>query len=437
MSQFINHKDIDMEYSSEIDFDDAIKLPSGGSTCDIYKTRWQRRAVFVKRLKEEFRDKPIYLDAIDKEFEIGANLKHPSLPDYLCFGRDYIVMDFIDGLTLDEMIKNHDPWLANERNVVKMLRELIDVVGYLHRHNVVHCDIKPDNIMITSNGHNLVLIDLDKCYTDSLDDTSGHPGKYGLPQDEPGRMTMDFRGIAQIVERMRGEIPGFKFGRYKKFESECYKSDVSASELLELLDKRKTGSSLIAYAIFASFILIAGIIISFFYFSNPPKETTKEHNDVEVEKDSAAYVSDKVVTETSVDKPEIFQQDGHSADSGIEAVTTAELHEIAQKKAAILDDKIKPYYDKLNGRLDFLIELKKDSTVTSKQLLEEISKFDDIENELMAETWEIINETFPGISEREIWRILAYSKVYTSYKRRSAPEIREIGREIDRRRSAN
>ena len=67
MSRFLKHSD---DYSAElshgIDFDDAVKLPGGGSTCDIYRTRWQRREVFVKRLKEEFRSKPLYLDALDK-----------------------------------------------------------------------------------------------------------------------------------------------------------------------------------------------------------------------------------------------------------------------------------------------------------------------------------------------------------------------------------
>ena len=69
MSHFLNNPDrYTREYSHEIDFDDAIRLPEGGTTCDIYRTRWQRREVFVKRLKEEFLSKPLYLDALDKEF---------------------------------------------------------------------------------------------------------------------------------------------------------------------------------------------------------------------------------------------------------------------------------------------------------------------------------------------------------------------------------
>lgn len=73
MSQFLNNTD---EYSPETgtgtDFESAVRLTGGGSTCDIYRTNWQRREVFVKRLKEEYRSKPLYLDAFDKEYEVGG-----------------------------------------------------------------------------------------------------------------------------------------------------------------------------------------------------------------------------------------------------------------------------------------------------------------------------------------------------------------------------
>ena len=69
----------------------------------------------MQRLKEEFRSNPIYLDALDKEYEIGVTLKHPSLPDYREFHRDYVVMDFIDGITLSELISRKDPWLSKEK----------------------------------------------------------------------------------------------------------------------------------------------------------------------------------------------------------------------------------------------------------------------------------------------------------------------------------
>lgn len=236
MSQFLSNPDrYTRESSHEIDFDDAIRLPEGGTTCDIYRTRWQRREVFVKRLKEEFRSKPLYLDALDKEFEIGVKLRHPSLPIYHDLHRDYIVLDYIDGLTLSKMIQRNDGWLANVRNIIKMLKELVDVVDYLHRHNIVHCDIKPDNIIITSNTKNLVLIDFDKSYIDALGDTSGHPGKYGLSTADKGHASLDFYGIGRVVEKLKECVSGFTFSRFDQFLDACYGNDVNCEKLAEIL----------------------------------------------------------------------------------------------------------------------------------------------------------------------------------------------------------
>ena len=141
-----------------IDFNLATQLKTGGSTCDTYIARVNGRLLFVKRLKEEYRHKPIFLNALQKEFEVGAFLRHKSLPVYLEYDEDYISLDYIDGKPLSEMIANNDPWLADEKNVKKLLEELLDVVAYLHDKNVIHCDIKPDNIMLTYGSNNLFLI---------------------------------------------------------------------------------------------------------------------------------------------------------------------------------------------------------------------------------------------------------------------------------------
>lgn len=184
-----------------VNFSAATPLKRHGSTCDAFECTVQRRRVFVKRLKAEYRSNPLYRAAFDKEFDLGVSLSHPSLPRYVGFGGDYIVMDFIEGDTLADLIKRGDRRLKNRKFVKKLLRELTDVAKYLHNRNVVHCDIKADNIIISPYADRpATLIDLDKAYSPWLDSTHGDVAKYGCDRCADG--AIDFRGIRLIADQL-------------------------------------------------------------------------------------------------------------------------------------------------------------------------------------------------------------------------------------------
>lgn len=214
--------------SMSVDFALAKPLDRSGSTCDAYECTIQRRRVFVKRLKAEYRDNPLYRAAFDKEYDLGVSLSHPSLPRYIGFGGDYIVMDFIEGDTLADLIKRDDPRLKNRKFIRRLLIELVDVVEYLHRRNIVHCDIKADNVIVSPYDDRPVsLIDLDKAYTSWLDTTHGNAEKYGCAGCADG--AIDFRGIGKIAARL---------GQGKVARA-CKKDNVSAPGLRQLLRIRK------------------------------------------------------------------------------------------------------------------------------------------------------------------------------------------------------
>lgn len=110
-----------------VNFDLAERLPGGGTICEAYKTVLDGHIVFVKRLKREYADKASYLSALKKEFEMGAQLHHPALPDYRRFFGDYIVMDYVDGFTIADLAKNEDPWIADEDNVRNIMNPLVSL----------------------------------------------------------------------------------------------------------------------------------------------------------------------------------------------------------------------------------------------------------------------------------------------------------------------
>lgn len=97
------------------------------------------------------------------EAKILWGLNHPNLPAFTGFftenQRYYLVMEYIDGMTLEELLqRNGGPF--SERRVLGWARQLCDVLEYLHSQNppIIFRDIKPGNIMLTRSNH-IKLID--------------------------------------------------------------------------------------------------------------------------------------------------------------------------------------------------------------------------------------------------------------------------------------
>lgn len=134
------------------------RVGSGGMSV-IYKAQDMLlgRIVAVKMLHEGFAGDADFLQRFRQEAYSAAGLQHPNIVIVHDIGQDgnrqYIVMEFVQGRTLKEIIRQY-----NAEGHIMPIQRMLDLtvqicagVGYAHRAGLVHCDVKPQNVIVTND----------------------------------------------------------------------------------------------------------------------------------------------------------------------------------------------------------------------------------------------------------------------------------------------
>lgn len=127
-----------------------------GGMAIVYKAHdnMLNRTVAVKVLRPEFKQDEEFIKRFDVEAKASAGLNHPNIVGVYDVGvhegYHYIVMEYIDGVTLKELISKNGrlPW----RKALKYASQICSALAHAHARKVVHRDIKPHNIMVTQDG---------------------------------------------------------------------------------------------------------------------------------------------------------------------------------------------------------------------------------------------------------------------------------------------
>ncbi len=134
-----------------------VELVGAGGMATVYRGEdlLLERTVAVKFLREPFASDPAFRERFLGEARAAARLDHPDIVRIYDVGEDegnhpYIVMEIVEGEDLKTSIRRDGPLSVNQ--ALNLTRQICAGVGLAHRAGIVHCDLKPQNILVTYEG---------------------------------------------------------------------------------------------------------------------------------------------------------------------------------------------------------------------------------------------------------------------------------------------
>ncbi|WP_289291747.1 protein kinase domain-containing protein, partial [Sporofaciens musculi] len=135
---------------------EVLSKVGAGGMADVYKgrDRMLNRYVAIKVLKKEYKEDENFVRKFRSEAQAAAGLIHPNIVNVYDVGEDrglyYMVMELVEGITLKEYIEKKGR--LSHKEVISIAIQMCTGVGIAHASDIIHRDIKPQNIIISKDG---------------------------------------------------------------------------------------------------------------------------------------------------------------------------------------------------------------------------------------------------------------------------------------------
>ncbi|MFD1038035.1 Stk1 family PASTA domain-containing Ser/Thr kinase [Virgibacillus byunsanensis] len=133
-----------------------IETIGGGGMANVYlaKDTILDRDVAIKVLRLEYANDEEFIARFDREAQSATSLSHPNIVNIYDVGDEdqflYMVMEYVDGMTLKEYIQRYGP--IDVQEALDIMKQVTAAIAHAHANDIVHRDIKPQNILIDTYG---------------------------------------------------------------------------------------------------------------------------------------------------------------------------------------------------------------------------------------------------------------------------------------------